>query len=139
MTDVKTALPSPHSALARLSRYGVKEDRAFYDDPVKCASDADSARVAEYVLSFATDRGMVWRARRLRAYLRSRIRSVLRVALLSRPWYRDYSWSDLKEEPLCIGLARSVRKSGLSGFSWLAGRIGPRAAEERYAQHAAYT
>lgn len=59
---------------------GPEKIAQFYDDAVKRACDRSSSLLAEYGLSFATDRGMMWRARRLRAFLRPRMRSMLRPA-----------------------------------------------------------
>jgi 2-polyprenyl-6-methoxyphenol hydroxylase-like FAD-dependent oxidoreductase len=52
---------------AWLASRGMGADKiaAFYDDPVKQASDADSAAMAQYVRSIATDDSLRWRVRRL--------------------------------------------------------------------------
>lgn len=51
---------------AWLATAGMGPDKiaAFYDDPVKQASDADSAAMAQYVRSIATDDSLRWRLRR---------------------------------------------------------------------------
>ena len=39
---------------------------AFYDDPIKRASDADGLRLSEFSRSMAIDPGLIWAARRWR-------------------------------------------------------------------------
>jgi 2-polyprenyl-6-methoxyphenol hydroxylase-like FAD-dependent oxidoreductase len=56
---------------------GAEKISQFYADPVKQACDARCARIAEYGRSFATSAGVIWHARRLRAYFRPRWRRVL--------------------------------------------------------------
>ena len=43
---------------------GAEKIAAFYDDPVKVESDADSAAKARYVRSISTDASLAWQARR---------------------------------------------------------------------------
>jgi 2-polyprenyl-6-methoxyphenol hydroxylase-like FAD-dependent oxidoreductase len=53
---------------------GPEKIAEFYDDPVKQACDVAAGRLAEYARSFATDPGLMWEARRWKAYLRPRVR-----------------------------------------------------------------
>ena len=64
---------------------GAEKIAQFYDDPVKRACDRDTLQLAEYGLSFATDRGMMWHARRLRAFLRPQMRNMLRPTRAAAP------------------------------------------------------
>jgi 2-polyprenyl-6-methoxyphenol hydroxylase-like FAD-dependent oxidoreductase len=79
MTDVGQLCRSYVPQWLGTAGMGPEKIAQFYDDPVKLACDRDCSRLAEYGLSFATDRGVMWRARRLRAYLRPRMRSVLKA------------------------------------------------------------
>jgi hypothetical protein len=85
MIDVKQLCGTHIPTWLATRGMGVEKIAQFYDDPVKRTGDADSSRMAEYSLSFATSRGMIWRARRLRAYLQPRMRGMLRIARLNRP------------------------------------------------------
>jgi 2-polyprenyl-6-methoxyphenol hydroxylase-like FAD-dependent oxidoreductase len=49
---------------------GADKIAQFYDDPVKQACDIHCAEAAEYHRSFSVERGLMWRARRWRAFLR---------------------------------------------------------------------
>jgi 2-polyprenyl-6-methoxyphenol hydroxylase-like FAD-dependent oxidoreductase len=48
---------------------GERKIEAFYDDPIKRACDAYSARKAYYLRSLSTDGALVWRGRRLGRFL----------------------------------------------------------------------
>jgi 2-polyprenyl-6-methoxyphenol hydroxylase-like FAD-dependent oxidoreductase len=50
---------------------------AFYDDPIKRACDEHCLWTAEYARSFATDPGLIWRARRVRAFVRPGVRRIV--------------------------------------------------------------
>ncbi len=63
---------------------------AFYDDPVKQASDAASTAMAQYVRSIATDTSILWRARRFANHVArqvgvAKLRDRLRAAAPARP------------------------------------------------------
>jgi len=47
----------------------------FYDDPIKCACDAQAAHDAEYRRSVSTEDGLRWRVHRQQVYLRRRVRA----------------------------------------------------------------
>ena len=51
--------------------------RAFYDDPVKQASDASSSRAAAYTRQLATSTALPWRLRRLKKSLRGRMNALV--------------------------------------------------------------
>jgi 2-polyprenyl-6-methoxyphenol hydroxylase-like FAD-dependent oxidoreductase len=85
MTDVGQLCRGYVSRWLGTPGMGPEKIAQFYDDPVKRACDRDTLRLAEYGLSFATDRGMMWHARRLRAFLRPRMRNMLRPARPATP------------------------------------------------------